>query len=341
LSGSTRENVFFALNDRETWTVLLPLQQSKHSDMTANDLQYTITTDKHPSEVFSALLHPESWWSEEITGTTDSLNGEFSYHFEKLHSCKMKITELEPAKKLVWLVTENHFSFTKNQAEWTGTQIRFDVEEKGNQTEIRFIHEGLTPEHECFEICRDAWRNYIEGSLLNRINTGIGQPNPKEGRNEFQETISQQLDEQGFQIRLVLDAPLENAFSCINDVTKWWTENLEGESQKLGDQFSIRFGDVHYSKQKLVEFLPNFKVVWLVTESTLSFVSRKSEWTGTRIEFEVHDLGSKTEFLFTHKGLVPEIECYNGCSGAWAGYIEGSLVELILTGKGKPEEKEV
>ena len=50
--------------------------------------------------------------------------------------------------------------------------------------------------------------------------------------------------------------------------------------------------------------------------------------------------GDKTEFRFTHVGLVPAIECYGDCSGAWGFYINDSLRSLITTGKGQPNPKE-
>ena len=75
---------------------------------------------------------------------------------------------------------DNYFKFTKDKTEWRGTKIVFDVSRKDNETEIRFTHEGLVPEYECFDICSDAWGSYINGSLRSLITTGKGQPNPKE-----------------------------------------------------------------------------------------------------------------------------------------------------------------
>lgn len=133
-----------------------------------------------------------------------------------------------------------------------------------------------------------------------------------------------------------VDATPQKAFDCINKVTKWWTENLEGHSQQLDDEFKVRFGDVHYSKQRLIEVVPDKKVVWQVTESQLNFIKDKSEWTNTKLVFEVDTDNGKTQVHFTHIGLIPNVECYDACSNAWAEYIQGSLLRLINTGKGNP-----
>ena len=142
------------------------------------------------------------------------------------------------------------------------------------------------------------------------------------------------MKEHNYHTSITVDATAHEAFNCINSVTKWWTENLEGSSRQLNDEFTVRFGDVHYSKQKLVEVIPGKKVVWLVTDSKLNFIKDKQEWTNTKISFEISKKENKTQLRFTHLGLVPEIECYGDCSGAWGQLIQQRLFSLITTGKG-------
>ena len=96
----------------------------------------------------------------------------------------MKLIEVIPDKKVVWLVLDNYFKFTKDKSEWKGTKIIFEISQKDNKTQIRFTHLGLVPEYECFDICRDAWTNYIQNSLCSLITTGKGQPNGKENRKQ-------------------------------------------------------------------------------------------------------------------------------------------------------------
>ena len=148
------------------------------------------------------------------------------------------------------------------------------------------------------------------------------------------------MNTNNYQKSILVDATPHEAFECINNVTGWWTENLEGKSQKQGDEFTVQFADIHYSKQRLIEVIPDRRVVWLITESQLNFIKNKEEWTGTRIEFDISKENNMTKVNFTQVGLVPEIECYDACSGAWSQYMQ-SLYNLITKGKGHPEKKEV
>lgn len=148
--------------------------------MTATDFTTTIVVDQTPKEVFKAINNVRGWWSEEIEGSTDKLNAVFNYHYEDIHRCQIKIIESIPDQKVVWLVVDNYFSFTKDKAEWTGTKIIFEISKKDGKTQIRFTHQGLVPAYECFEICQDAWTTYIQHSLRGLITTGKGQPNGKD-----------------------------------------------------------------------------------------------------------------------------------------------------------------
>jgi hypothetical protein len=145
--------------------------------MDNQDFTMTLLVGQTPEEVFNVINNVRGWWSEEIEGSTDQVNDVFTYHYEDIHRCQIKLIEVIPNEKVVWLVIENYFNFTKDKREWTGTKISFEISKKDEQTQIRFTHLGLVPEYECYDICRDAWSNYIHNSLLSLINTDKGQPN--------------------------------------------------------------------------------------------------------------------------------------------------------------------
>ena len=147
--------------------------------MIAPDFTTTIVVDKTPGEVFNAINNVRGWWSEEIEGNTEKLNDEFAYHFKDVHMCKMKLIEVIPDKKVVWLVLDNYFKFTADKSEWIGTKIIFEINKQDGKTQVRLTHVGLVPEYECYDICRDAWTSYIQNSLRGLITTGKGQPNAK------------------------------------------------------------------------------------------------------------------------------------------------------------------
>jgi hypothetical protein len=144
------------------------------------------------------------------------------------------------------------------------------------------------------------------------------------------------MSNQDYTISFLVDNTAEEAFKAIQNVRGWWTERVDGDTAKLNDEFSVQFWDVHYSKQKLIEVTPYSKIVWLITESKLTFIEQEDEWTGTKIVFDISQKAGQTEVRFTQIGLTPQVECYKDCSNAWGGYITGSLKSLIETGKGKP-----
>jgi len=141
----------------------------------------SILVDQTPEEVFNAVNNVRGWWSEDIEGNTEKLNDEFLYHYKDVHISKMKLIEVIPFRKVVWLVVENYFSFTKDKSEWKDTKVVFEISKNDRKTELLFTHQGLVPQYECYDVCHDAWSNYIKNSLRNLITTGKGQPNPKEG----------------------------------------------------------------------------------------------------------------------------------------------------------------
>jgi Activator of Hsp90 ATPase homolog 1-like protein len=136
-----------------------------------------------------------------------------------------------------------------------------------------------------------------------------------------------------------VDHTPQEVFDAVNNLRGWWSEEIEGSTDKLGAEFKFHYKDLHCSTQKITEFVPGKRVVWHVSDAHLSFVKNKTEWNGTDVVFEIAKKGDKTELRFTHVGLVPAFECYGDCSGAWGFYINDSLHGLITTGKGQPNTK--
>jgi hypothetical protein len=135
-----------------------------------------------------------------------------------------------------------------------------------------------------------------------------------------------------------VDQSPEEVFDAIDNVRGWWSEEIDGCADKLGAEFKFHHKDIHRSTQKITELVPGKKVVWHVSDSQINFVKYKTEWKGTDIVFEISKKDGKTALRFTHVGLVPAIECYGDCSGAWGFLINESLRSLIAASKGQPNQ---
>ena len=142
------------------------------------------------------------------------------------------------------------------------------------------------------------------------------------------------MNEQNYTTTILVDQTPAEVFAAINNTRAWWTgePGVEGSTDELGDEFTYRYGDVHRSTHKITELVKDKKIVWHTLDAQLNFVPDKSEWTGTDIVFEITQQGDQTEVRFTHVGLVPAIQCYGDCSGAWGYYINECLRGLITTG---------
>jgi Activator of Hsp90 ATPase homolog 1-like protein len=127
----------------------------------------------------------------------------------------------------------------------------------------------------------------------------------------------------------------EVVFAHLIDPNNWWVrlygETIKGKSKDIGDEFSFSAGDgMHYSNQKLIELVPSEEIVWLVTESNLSFLNKTDEWAGTKISFSIKTSDGDTKVTFEHIGLIPSIECYDSCSSAWTQYMRN--LQLFFQG---------
>jgi hypothetical protein len=141
---------------------------------------------------------------------------------------------------------------------------------------------------------------------------------------------------QNYSATFTVDQTPQEVFDAINNVRGWWSQAIEGDTDKLGAEFKYHYQDVHRCAFKITEFVPGKKVVWHVLDNYFNFIKDKNEWVDTDVVFEIAPKGDKTEVHFTHVGLVPAYECYDVCSNAWGSYITGSLRDLIATGKGHP-----
>jgi len=142
-------------------------------------------------------------------------------------------------------------------------------------------------------------------------------------------------DSRSFTTTIEVTKTPHHVFECIRDVSKWWGgKDLKGATSRLNDEFTITHGDAHYSKQRMIEVVPDRRIVWQITEGRLGWLERDpEEWTSTTLIFDIAPKGDKTELRFTHEGLVPEKECYARCSEGWNLVIKDYLFNFVTEGR--------
>jgi hypothetical protein len=144
------------------------------------------------------------------------------------------------------------------------------------------------------------------------------------------------MSEHSYTTSITVDQSPEEAFAAINNIRGWWSQAIEGDTDRLDAVFYYHYKNLHRCTIKVTELVRGRKVAWHILHNAFDFVEDTNEWNGTEVVFEIARKGDKTEVRFTHVGLVPAYECYEVCSDAWGTYIRGSLRDLIATGLGKP-----
>lgn len=141
------------------------------------------------------------------------------------------------------------------------------------------------------------------------------------------------MKQQNFHSSITANISAREAFERIGQVSDWWTVGVRGDSRKLGDAFTVRFGET-FVDFEIVEVVPDKRIVWLVTDCNLPWIKNKKEWKDTRIEWNVSTNHAVTQIDMTHVGLFPGVECYDKCEAGWNFYVGESLRKLLAEGEG-------
>ena len=146
-----------------------------------NNYTTTIELKASAENIYEALSHQiPLWWSELFTGVSaqegDVFTVRFGDHIHKTISIKEAISN----SRLIWSVDDSLIAIPelKNQTEWIGTHIVWEMEQKENSSLLQLTHVGLNPTVECYTICSGGWNKFI-GSLKLFLETGTGNPYKK------------------------------------------------------------------------------------------------------------------------------------------------------------------
>ena len=141
---------------------------------------------------------------------------------------------------------------------------------------------------------------------------------------------------QDYSASITVNITAQEATERIKRVADWWTASFTGASGKVGDAFTVRFGET-FVDFAVVELVPARRIVWRVTDCNLHFIEDKREWKDTRVVFDISSDGAATTVTMTHAGLVPDVACYENCRTGWNFYILESLRKLLTENEGIPD----
>lgn len=119
------------------------------------------------------------------------------------------------------------------------------------------------------------------------------------------------------------------ALTTSEGIAGWWTKSNKLRSEKGEELLSLDFGKIK-KLMKVHKMDSQLELIWYVLECTLH------EWLGTQITFNIApNSAGGTLLKLEHKGLNPQLDCYESCSSGWV-YFMDSLKKYVETGKGTP-----
>ncbi len=138
------------------------------------DFTSSITAELTASEAIKKISNVSDWWGITFTGGAGKQHDTFTVKMTGDSYFNFTVTELIPGKRLVWLVTDCNMPWYSDKKEWANTKLVFDLDEHDGITEVKFTHEGLTPDVECYKDCAPGWTHWIKTSLSSYLTTGKG-----------------------------------------------------------------------------------------------------------------------------------------------------------------------
>jgi len=144
-----------------------------------NSYSKSVTITGTKDEIFKSLtLNIDKWWGE-IDHPADKLESTFKVSFGEAFWV-FKVIEFQKNWMLTWECIESnqvHAGLKGVKEEWLGTKLHWNISSKDNQTTtVDFLHEGLVPAFNCYDVCSIAWDYFITDSLKSYIEKGIGKP---------------------------------------------------------------------------------------------------------------------------------------------------------------------
>jgi hypothetical protein len=136
--------------------------------MTFNSYAREISGFNTPNAAYRALTTEfDKWWTASSKPVTQ-VGDKITFSFDTTY-WKMCVTKLVPDEYVEFECIEAHHrheglpeSILK---EWEGTKLIWKIQQQENKTKVSFVHEGLMPSLDCYDICERGWDHYFVNGL--------------------------------------------------------------------------------------------------------------------------------------------------------------------------------
>ncbi len=148
------------------------------------------------------------------------------------------------------------------------------------------------------------------------------------------------LNPSNYQRTIHVNAPQGAVFEALTtNIAQWWTSDA-GSFKAVGDIARFGFAGKHgFWTFKAMELNEN-RIEWECIEALHIHEGQpkeiETEWLGTRVVFAFEEMDTGTKIRFEHRGLTPDLLCYEICEAGWDMFFVGSLKSYLNTGKGAP-----
>lgn len=132
------------------------------------DYMREIEVSNTPEAVYLALTEEFYKWWTAASHPFKAVGDSATFKFDTTY-WTMRATKLEPGKCVELECIDAHHRHEglpeSIREEWKGTTLKWNIFRRGDKTRISFVHNGLVPSLNCYEICETGWNYYFVNCL--------------------------------------------------------------------------------------------------------------------------------------------------------------------------------
>jgi len=125
------------------------------------------------------------------------------------------------------------------------------------------------------------------------------------------------------------------ALTTPDGLRGWWGTHATVATAP-GKLIRFDWSDSDYIELRIDRLVQDREVQWTCAAQHDENLPHPDEWLGTEISFRLSPTTTGTNLQFTHRGLQPDLACYDMCAGGWDWFLRHSLRGLLEHGQGSP-----